>query len=297
VKKIGILLIIMILIIAAGILGGAWYFSSQLLHPVPTPCDPEHFVYCDTPDEMGLPFEEVSFPSRDGITIQGWLIPGKGERAVILVHGITADRREAMRWLKPLHQEGFTQLTIDLRNHGKSEGALTTMGLLEKNDIMGAVDFLVNEKNMKSVGVFGVSMGSSAAIHAMAEDRRIKAGIFEAPFSSLRKLLEVLARRDYGLPPGPTIDLVGLIYNMRSSHSLEEIRPVDRIGDISPRPVFIIHCPDDDFVPYRFGREVYQAAGEPKEFWASPCKKHARAWQGNPEDAERRVRDFFKKNL
>lgn len=296
-KKIGIVLLVILIIFAGGLLGGAWYFSSQLLHPVPTKCDVEHFVHCDSPDEIALPFEEVSFPSRDNIRIRGWLIPGTGEKAVILVHGITADRREAMRWLKPLHQEGYTLLTIDLRNHGKSDGELTTMGLLEKNDVMGAVDFLTEERGIESVGVFGVSMGSSAGIHAMAEDPRIRAGIFEAPFSSLRNLLEVMAERDYHLPPRFTIDLVDILYRMRSSYSLDEIRPVDRVGKISPRPLFIIHCPDDDFVPYQFGLDVYEAAGEPKEFWASPCKKHARAWQGNPEEAERRVREFFRKNL
>ena len=41
-----------------------------------------------SPAEYGLPFEDVSFPARDGLTLRGWWIPAMdSECAVIFLHG------------------------------------------------------------------------------------------------------------------------------------------------------------------------------------------------------------------
>ncbi len=290
IKISGSIVLVFTLLIASA----AWYFSSQVLHPAPGKCDPKHFVYCGSPQELGLKFEAVRFFSDHPIEIKGWFVPADSKRAIILVHGITANRRESMRWLKALHQAGFNLLAIDLRNHGESSPSVTTLGWNEKNDVIKAVDFLINHKKMAQIGVLGVSMGASASIHAMAQDKRIIAGVFEASFVSARSLLEGIALRDYGLPPVLTIDLVNFFFQMRSRGiSLNMIRPVDRIAQISPRPVFILHCPKDKLIPFENGERLFEAALKPKYFWASPCDKHARAWQGNPQLAERKVVNFF----
>ena len=31
-------------------------------------------------------------------------------------------------------------------------------------------------------------------------------------------------------------------------------------------PVLVIHSPDDEIIPYKFGQEIYDAASEPKQF-------------------------------
>jgi fermentation-respiration switch protein FrsA (DUF1100 family) len=41
---------------------------------------------------------------------------------------------------------------------------------------------------------------------------------------------------------------------------------VERIADISPVPVMIIHSVRDNIIPFHNGTELYDAAKEPKEF-------------------------------
>lgn len=292
------LLVAVLLVISAVLMGASWYFTQSMVAPESDPCDKAHFIYCGDPEQsFGLSFKEVTFKSRDNLTLGGWVIPGNTKKSILLVHGHTADRHEGLRWVKALHNAGFTLLLIDMRNHGVSDRSAGGMGLLEKNDVLGAVDYLVDEMQSESVGVFGASMGASASIPAMASDERIGAGIFEASFTRLDTLIAELGKRDFGLPRFPLIHTIMLVYRMRAGIDPYDIAPVEHIGKISPRPVMIIHCPDDDYIPFTHGQSMYEHAGQPKEKWWAPCSVHAEAWQGAPEVAEEKVVSFYRRYL
>ncbi|MGB4268138.1 MAG: alpha/beta hydrolase [Spirochaetota bacterium] len=294
IKKIAIILFVLLIIIVIIIFGVAWHFSNQLINPKPYTCQVDHFVYCDGIGELGIPYMDVEFKNDVNLTLKGWLVPGNSNNAIVMVHGITADRREGLRWVKALHNAGYNLLLFDLRNHGKSDKAKTGMGYYEKNDVIAAVDFLLS-KGYKNIGVFGVSMGASTAIQAMAIDKRILAGVFEAAFANLGDLLAEIAKRDFGLPRFPIINAVMCVYSMRLGADANAINPEDFIGSISPRPVFIIHCDSDDYIAYHHGQRIFEKAREPKYMWTAHCNKHARAWQSNPQEAEKKVVDFYNK--
>ena len=44
------------------------------------------------PDEYGMAYEDVFFPSLDGVTLEGWFIPGKSDRLVICNHFMPGNR-------------------------------------------------------------------------------------------------------------------------------------------------------------------------------------------------------------
>ncbi|HOM11142.1 MAG TPA: alpha/beta fold hydrolase [Spirochaetota bacterium] len=293
-RKIIIACITIIVFLCVIVFGAAWHFSNQLINPKPYTCQVDHFVYCDGIGELSIPYKDVTFKNNENLTLKGWLVPGKSNAAIVMVHGITADRREGLRWVKALHKAGYTVLLFDLRNHGKSDKAKTAMGYYEKNDVIAAVDFL-QSKGFKNIGVFGVSMGASTAIQAMASDKRIQAGVFEAAFANLSDLLAEIAKRDFGLPRFPIINAVMWVYSMRLGADANGINPEDFIGSISPRPVFIIHCDSDDYIAYHHGQRIFAKAKEPKIMWTAHCNKHARAWQSNPQEAEKKVVDFYNK--
>ncbi|MCX8124962.1 MAG: alpha/beta hydrolase [Spirochaetes bacterium] len=296
VKKIVTVLVIIIAILCAIIFGVAWHFSNQLIAPKPYTCQVDHFVYCKGIEEIGIAYQDIEFKNNEDLTLRGWFIPGNLKKAIIMVHGITADRREGLRWVKALHSAGFNLLLFDLRNHGKSDKAKTGMGYYEKDDVIAAVNFL-QSKGFTNIGVFGVSMGASTAIQAMAKDNRITAGVFEAAFANLGDLLAEIAQRDFGLPRFPIINAVMWVYSMRLRADANTINPEDYIAAISPRPVFIIHCDNDDYIAYHHGQRIYAKAKEPKSMWTAHCNKHARAWQSNPQEAEKKVVDFYNKYL
>ena len=284
-------------LLIAGFVTFAWILSSNIMHPSFI-CTEEHFIYCGDPSQLDLSFEDISFQSDDGNDLSGWYMPAeKSDKAVIFVHGHGADRREGMRWFKAVHQAGFNILVFDLRNQGNSTKSFSTMGYFEKQDVIGALDYLQQQKRISSIGIFGTSMGAATSIMAMVDDPRIVAGVFEAGWANLDDLYGEIIEQHLGLPSFPLVPLITWMLEQRTGMDMAVVNPENLLGGISPRPVFIIHCSGDNLIGFSHGERNYAAANEPKEFWTSPCQIHARAWQSDPKYIENRVTNYFIKYL
>ncbi|MBI3396289.1 MAG: alpha/beta fold hydrolase [Spirochaetia bacterium] len=289
--------------VTALLLGGTFYFSNVLLYPGPPRCTDNHYVFCKDPAQFGLAFQDVEFQTSDNVTIRGWYVPGRPDApGVLLVHGRGATRYEGMRYLPSLHARGFSVLLIDLRNCGQSQKTFNSMGYHERKDVHGAIDYLLVTKKLPAAGAFGFSMGGAATILAAAEDSRIRAVVVEGAFADVDNVIAEGAMRDFHMPRFPLLPVVEVLYAWRGNLSISELRPVDKIALISPRPVFVIHPFDDDTVPYHHGLELFQAAKEPKQMWSveNPGKlprTHTRAWQLDKARAEKEIPDFFERSL
>jgi pimeloyl-ACP methyl ester carboxylesterase len=138
-------------LLIAGLLTFSWILSSNIMHPSFL-CSEEHFIYCGDPSQLDLSFEDISFESDDGNTLSGWYMPAEAsDKAIIFVHGHGADRHEGMRWFKAVHAAGFNILAFDLRNQGKSTKSFSTMGYFEKRDVVAALDYLQQQKNLRYI--------------------------------------------------------------------------------------------------------------------------------------------------
>ena len=84
---------------------------------------------------------------------------------------------------------------------------------------------------------------------------------------------------------------------MGTGVSLDDIRPVDEIGKISPRSVFIIQGLGDYSIPHPSAQSLFDAAGEPKYIWEGEDAGHMMMYNKYPEDYEARVIDFFNTTL
>lgn len=284
-------------IVIASFLAVAWILSSNIMHPTFV-CSEEHFIYCGDPSQLDLSFEDISIQVGDGHTLSGWYIPAEAsDKAVIFIHGHGADRHEGMRWFKAVHQAGFNILAFDLRNQGKSAKSFSTMGYFEKRDVIAALDYLQQQKQIESIGIFGTSMGAATSIMGMVDDSRIAAGVFEAGWANLDDLYSEIIEQHMGLPSYPLLPLTTWMLEQRTGMEMAKLNPEDMLADIAPRPVFIIHCSGDNLIGFSHGERNYAAAKKPKEFWKSPCQMHARAWQSDPEYIEQRVTNYFTKYL
>ena len=90
---------------------------------------PRRLPVTETPAVRGLPYEDVSFASADGTMLRGWFIPGRDRAAVVLAHGLGANRAtmlETASWL--WERGGFSVVAFDLRASGDSGGDTTTFG-------------------------------------------------------------------------------------------------------------------------------------------------------------------------
>ncbi len=55
------------------------------------------------------------------------------------------------------------------------------------------------------------------------------------------------------------------------------VPPAEAAAQISPVPLLIVHGEKDHYFPPEHGRQLYMAAGEPKDLWLMPDMGHAEA--------------------
>src|SRR5512139_1139636 len=54
---------------------------------------PRQPVCCQTPADFNLRYEEVAFPTVDGLTLHGWYIPGSNGATILFAHGGGGNRQ------------------------------------------------------------------------------------------------------------------------------------------------------------------------------------------------------------
>jgi pimeloyl-ACP methyl ester carboxylesterase len=144
----------------------------------------------DNPSDYGVPYEDVSFDARDHVRLSGWFIPPTGRKAVVIYsHGLFRNRVEVLPRAMALAKAGYGALLYDSRSHGASDKALVSLGYYEKNDVLGAIQYIVRRYQdavEPKIVLMGVSMGAVATLEAAAEDRDYSALILDSPFSSLK---------------------------------------------------------------------------------------------------------------
>lgn len=148
----------------------AWAGSSKLMaRRVPNPQT--------SPADFDLTFEDVSFQSRDSLTLRGWFIPANPAKpAIIFCHGHAGSMDPDVAYAPWFHAAGFNVLMFDFRAHGRSEGNRVSLGYFERQDLLGAVDYLQG-RGIMEVGVMGFSMGGAVGVTTAAQCESIRATI------------------------------------------------------------------------------------------------------------------------
>ncbi len=141
----------------------------------------------------------VRFPSADGLSLEGRLTPGAGDRGVVLCHphplyGGSMLTPVIMTVEAAFHAAGYTTLAFNFRGVGGSEG-VHGEGRTEVADVAGALAHLRASLGAPSrpVAVAGYSFGSHVGGRAAAADPGVGFYLGVAP---------VLARYDYGFLTG-----------------------------------------------------------------------------------------------
>jgi fermentation-respiration switch protein FrsA (DUF1100 family) len=231
------------LVFVYGAAAAELYFnqSAYIYHPRPD--------WGFTPQALDLPFEDVDFRSADGTRLSGWYVPAKGAaRGVMLFcHGNTGNISNEAGPIGLFTDLGFDFFLFDYRGFGKSEGAPDEKGIAADAD--AAWDYLVKVRKVdpSRIVICGRSFGAAVAI-PLAVRHTPKALIVEAAFTSLADIGERLH------PFFPVRLLLRARYD--SVSKLPKVRC----------PVLVAHSREDELIPFEFGRKLFAAAPEPKEF-------------------------------
>src|SRR5438552_7763609 len=140
-----------------------------------------------TPEAVGLSVIPVEFISGDGIPLRGWWNPGENLKPIIIfIHGLNRSRLEMLERAADANRRGYGVLLFDLRNHGESGRAYTTIGIHESRDVCAARKYVTEQAGSRPQVLWGVSMGASSAILAAEQCPGAAAIISDSSFLSLR---------------------------------------------------------------------------------------------------------------
>ena len=136
-----------------------------------------------TPEAVGISVLPAEFVSQDGVLLRGWWIPGDPSMPVIIfVHGLNRSRLEMLERGADASRRGYGVLLFDLRNHGDSGRAYTTIGVFESRDVCAASQFVRGTAGARQQVLWGVSMGASSAILAAKQCPGFSAYRFVIPW-------------------------------------------------------------------------------------------------------------------
>ncbi len=253
-----------------------------------------------TPQNLQIPSENIIFYSGKRKLV-GWYIPSSknSNATIILCHGWGASKGDILPSTIFLRDK-FNLIYFDLTNHGESDGNKTSMGKFESEDIISAVDFLKKNKSPAAsyIGVYGVSMGASAAIVAAAIDKRINAVVAESPFFSFNEIVSHYARTFLKVPRYPFVPLAVLFSRLRLGFDPEKYSPAFYSDKISPRPILIIASKGDINIPFYISEKVYKISKEPKHFEIFGDKVgHCESYLAEPQRYKRILENFFYETL
>jgi len=228
-----------------------------------------------TPARMGLASEDLRLVAEDGTKIHGWLLPVRESRwTVLFCHGNAGNIGDRLdRALLLQARIGASVLLYDYRGYGSSEGSPDEEGTYR--DARAAYRFLVEAKKIEpgQLLIMGESLGSAVALD-LALSHEAAALVLEAPFTSVRDM----ARTTVLFP------LAGLV---RTRY--------DNLGKIAGlrRPLLVLHGRRDDLVPFEQGRRLFEAAPEPKTFYAVDGAGHNDVYLTGGDAYWRALADFL----
>ncbi len=276
---------------------------------------PSKIVSAITPEDLGLPYEEVSFTTKDNLTLRGWFIPrqgslrvrasesrtgqvprpfnkaqGKQPKTIIALHGWPADKGNILPVVSFLTQT-YNLFLFDFRALGESEGRYCTIGAKETEDLLAAIRYLKSQ-GIEEVGVWGFSMGGAVALMTAPQAPEIKAVVSESSYARL----DLMASEAFRLPflRHPLGFVTGLWAKVILGINLRDVAPVESAKQLRI-PVLITHSSTDDVIPFSHAQLLKDALkNNPKaEFWFLENLLHGQLTQ----EHRQRITDFFTRNL
>ena len=220
--------------------------------------------HLQTPDLLGLDYEDIHLSSADETALHGWWLKAKTpvRGTVYFLHGNAENISTHIRNIAWLPEHGYQVFLIDYRGFGLSGGKPTLPGALQ--DIRAGFEYILarDDARDKPLYLLGQSLGASMAIYFAATDpqakQQLNAVISDAAFARYSEMAKYVSAQTW------------LTWPLQYPVSWSMIRgydPVDFVADIAPVPLLLIHSQDDRIVPHAFNDQLLQAALAPKVFY------------------------------
>ena len=250
-------------------------------------------------------YETINFTSRDGINLEGWYVEvNPSSPVVIFVHGGYENGKckpEILLSASYLSKNDINVFMIDLRNHGHSEvvSDYFYLGQKEYLDVLGAYDWLVEDKsyNPQSIGIVSISTYALASTLAFDESE-IGAMWLDSPIIDFPLLVGNELER-LGFPrmlASPAITMGERLVGV----NIDDKVPLEVASRAGDRPMYLVHGDSDVRISNEHSKKFYNKAVEAEAnvtLWLVEDSAHVDALWEYSSDYESRIVTFFTDSL
>jgi alpha-beta hydrolase superfamily lysophospholipase len=216
------------------------------------------------------------FRSESGNLLNGWKMTPKDQdplATIVHFHGTSQNILAQYQSIEPLLKFGFEVYTFDYSGYGFSEGEATRKNAL--SDAYSGLSYAQKELEGqdREVVLYGHSYGGYlAAIVGSNKQDSIDGIVIEGAFSSHKD------EAKYEVPFWGN-----LVKN--------EAIATKEIGK-NTHPVLIIHSKDDRKVPVEFGKQIFESANAPKEYFEIE-KSHCMGLAYYPDQIAKKILEML----
>lgn len=216
------------------------------------------------PADLGLAFETRTIAIGSDAMLEAWFVPRPQPRGIVaLFHSYAASKASLLHPAKAFHDLGYSTLLVDFRGSGGSSGSDTTLGMREADDVTATMRYIEQHWPQQRIILYGVSMGSSAILRAVAHNNVQPAAIIlESPFD---RLLHTTQHRvaAMGLPTFPTTELLLGWGSVQQGFNAFAHNPVADAPAVHS-PALLLYGAHDPRVTEAETRAVFDQLGGPK---------------------------------
>jgi uncharacterized protein len=224
---------------------------------------PDHTID-QTPDQVGLKYDDLTLTTADGVKINGWFVHAPRSSitnhqppvtnhlsplTILFLHGNAGNISHRLDKLQIFAELGVDTFIIDYRGYGRSEGQPNEQGTYR--DAQAAYSFLLNtnHKSPSTIILYGESLGSAVAVN-LAVKQPVGGVIIEEAFTSIG---------DVGQKMFPFLPVRWFVRN-----KYDTLSKMPRLK----APLLIFHSRNDELFDMRHAQRLLAAANEPKQLVA-----------------------------
>jgi fermentation-respiration switch protein FrsA (DUF1100 family) len=238
----------------------------------------------------------VRLPVSSTAFVSGWFMRGRqGSGAILLLHGVRADRTQMLDRARFLGAAGYSVLLIDLPSHGESSGDRITFGVHEGAGVTAAFAFLRHELPAERLGAIGVSLGAASLVLSHPTPA-LNAVVLESMYPTITEAVQDRLAARLGQIGPAFAPLLLCQLPLRLGITEAQLRPIDTIGALGA-PVLIASGTDDQHTTWTETQRIFAAANEPKELWPVAGAAHVDLHAYNSVAYEARILKFLSKHL
>ncbi len=247
-----------------------------------------------TPADLGWEWEPLECRTADGVRLVGWAVtPPRPRGTVALFHGLRNNRTQTLGRLAFLVDAGYRCVAFDHRAHGESSGRRTSFGFYESRDVAAVLTQMRERWPTGPHGAHGISMGAAALCYASDWTRQLDAVILESVYYDVANAF--ISRIGTRFPPWFRRLSRGTVWvtERRLGVRMQQLAPVDYMGQLAPAPVFLVTGADDAHAPPADAERLLQRCQGPGELWLAPRVRHTDMLEVGGQPYQERVIDFL----